>query len=468
MTFLPRTLLLALAFLSLSLMLPAYLLCQEDKLPAFNSVPEEGATSSEDGTLDDAGNLLVPDPQDLGLPQDTIIVDLPMEPEDPEGQVPTLPDPAPTTGPEWLEYCRLAPSTLLVKAIVDGGSDASYADEDGFTTLMAAASSNSDPAAISVLVANGADIKAKEKRFGFDALKFAAAFNPHPLVVEVLLNQGADPNELDNGGGTALTLAATMNFNPQIVASLLNAGCDINSKDAQGNTPLMGAAGYNKNFLVLAKLINDGADVNSENELGNTPLFFAALSNPNPDILRELIKAGADPNHKNARGETALFYAVQNPSLEVLKQLLNAKADPLAKDETDTGILFAAALTSSNPLVLAELLTTGLDINALNSAGLSPLMAAAGNPHPEIARYLVVQGAKVDAVDDNGRSALLLAAWLNPEPKVIRTLLFAGGDPNIKDKEGNDLKAMAAKNLNPSSLVIVEHFLSLSQADTKS
>ena len=67
------------------------------------------------------------------------------------------------------------------------------------------------------------------------------------------------------------------------------------------------------------------------------------------------------------------------------------------------------------------LVERGADINARDSGNLTPLMNAVKGGNYELVRAVLAHDADVDAVDTDGWSASMHAAWLN-EPKMIRTL----------------------------------------------
>ena len=64
------------------------------------------------------------------------------------------------------------------------------------------------------------------------------------------------------------------------------------------------------------------------------------------------------------------------------------------------------------------------------------LWAVAINARLEIITHLIQEGADVNAVDENGRTPLMLAAYGSSNPGVLRILLENGADAAIKDHEG--------------------------------
>jgi ankyrin repeat protein len=81
-----------------------------------------------------------------------------------------------------------------------------------------AAVANPNPEIARLMLVQGADVKAKDKK-GRDALKMAARLSGEPMVIKALLAAGADPYDKDALGQTAFDLA---NQNParEIVAVL--------------------------------------------------------------------------------------------------------------------------------------------------------------------------------------------------------------------------------------------------------
>ena len=60
-------------------------------------------------------------------------------------------------------------------------------------------------------------------------------------------------------------------------------------------------------------------------------------------------------------------------------------------------------------------------------------MLAGFNGHNELCRLLIEKGAKVDARDFNGRTALMFAST-GPFAGTVRYLLASGADPNVVDQ----------------------------------
>ena len=176
-----------------------------------------------------------------------------------------------------------------------------YAAEKGYADI------------VKVLIANGADVKAKDEN-GITVLMWAAG-NNHIETVKVLIANGADVNAKDNYGETVLMWAAS-NIHIEIVKVLIANGADVNAKDNYGGTVLMWAARYGANEVVQI-LIAHGADVNAEDKYGNTALTWAARDDAN-EVVKTLIANGADVN-------AALMLASEKGHTEIVEAIKKAR-----------------------------------------------------------------------------------------------------------------------------------------------
>ena len=97
------------------------------------------------------------------------------------------------------------------------------------------------------------------------------------------------------------------------------------------------------------------------------------------------------------------------------------------------------------------LLDAGADINERDANGITPLIIAITNNHPDVARFLIERGADINAVDWYGRTPLWAAVETRnmdvdngtfdnsidraPLLELIQVLLDRGADPNARTKE---------------------------------
>ncbi|MBR5705466.1 MAG: ankyrin repeat domain-containing protein [Deltaproteobacteria bacterium] len=98
-----------------------------------------------------------------------------------------------------------------------------------------------------------------------------------------------------------------------------------------------------------------------------------------------------------------------------------------------------------------QALAEGADVNARNDDGYTALMVAVyRNADPEVASALIAAGAVINARDAEGITPLIAAAMRNPNPEVIAALLAAEAQKNAVDGNGwSALMWAASSNPNP-------------------
>ena len=233
---------------------------------------------------------------------------------------------------------------------------------------------------------------------------------------------------------------------------LFKAGASRLARDRHGNTPIATAARAGRLAVVKALLATASPDeavqIDRANVAGSTPLLQAVQSN-RTDVARLLIEAGAGVDAVNAQGETALSAAAFAGNVDLATLLLAQKARPDTVDATGKSVIVYAAARGAAPIV-ELLLNAGVDVNARYRADLTALMWAAGHADNVAAdaglrtvKLLLSRGAKLDLVDDRGRSALMIAAGLG-HAAIAQALVEAGADRALRDKGGQSAADLAA------------------------
>jgi ankyrin repeat protein len=197
---------------------------------------------------------------------------------------------------------------------------------------------------------------------------------------------------------------------------------------------------YTDDVKGLSALIAQGVDVKrpSKNSQGRT-LLFSAATEGKIAMMDALLKAGADPNAKDENGMTALRHVAWTGKnqVNVTKRLIAAKADVnLTADDDWTPLIQVMYADPSVAVPVAQLLLqAGADASIVNNEGNSALMLAAKRGMPALIPALVKGGADINArglAAEEGQTA------------VVQALLDANADPNLGNRDNQTPLMQAA------------------------
>ena len=141
-----------------------------------------------------------------------------------------------------------------------------------------------------------------------------------------------------------------------------------------------------------------------------------------------------------------LWSAAGQGDLPEVQKILGQGTLVNLKDQNGNTALYYAA-QSKNASLVRFLIHQGADVNATGGGNVTPLMLsvdmAFGNP--EIALELIKAGADVSAADKNGDTALLIATTESSQ-QVMWELLRRGPNPNARGFNGDTALHYAAMN----------------------
>jgi hypothetical protein len=125
---------------------------------------------------------------------------------------------------------------------------------------------------------------------------------------------------------------------------------------------------------------------------------------------------------------------------------------------------FARAAADGNVRSMRLLQMAGARVNSEGSC-CAPLLLAAGEGRLDAVRYLLDQGADVNARDGRGRSALTEAAF-NGNASVIKELILRGAELNAHSDEGTALD-IATKTNHAEAVDLLKHYGARSASETR-
>jgi len=98
-----------------------------------------------------------------------------------------------------------------------------------------------------------------------------------------------------------------------------------------------------------------------------------------------------------------------------------------ATNNAQVAALFRATREGNTDMVKSLLASPGVDVNARDESGSTPLLEAARFGHDNICRLLIAAGANLNAKDKDGKTALQLAIQ-GDHDEVVRVLKQAGAN----------------------------------------
>ena len=167
--------------------------------------------------------------------------------------------------------------------------------------------------------------------------------------------------------------------------------------------------------------------------------FFHAIEVDDGRAVTKMVGAGIDPNLHDAKGQAALFVALRGESMKAAKALMDAPGIQLdAKNNAGETPLMMAALRGKTDAA-AELVAHGA---AVNKDGWTPLHYAATSGSVATIRLLLAKGAVLEARSPNRTTPLMMAARYGSE-EAVDALLAAGADRTLTNDQGMDSVAFA-------------------------
>ena len=324
----------------------------------------------------------------------------------------------------------------------------------GDTALMLAAY-HGHSRVIKQLLDAGANVNAcnVKQAHGGTALMYACWMGHVSACRLLLASTDIDVHQRDNTpqAWPALLYAAgaangTDTDRPDVIRALLNAGADVTVVDGHdGRNALMQAAGNGYVEATQLLLSLEEVDVNLADRDGVTAIMMAAIHG-RAELVRLLLNNGKPPNAVPAERAERAERSATIEELEPLadRQLL-ASADVTREERPTTSGRSKGKLAKTSRVV---------DVNAVDKEGYSALIWAAGKGHAEAVSALLSSardeaGAStlnVNVTTRVNRDTALMMAAANDHVDVIALLLRVDGiDVNARNDKGDSALLLAAR-----------------------
>jgi ankyrin repeat protein/nucleoside phosphorylase len=280
-------------------------------------------------------------------------------------------------------------------------------------------------------VGQSQSINARGGRYDFSIIAAAVAGNKQML--ELLLEHGADPDKSGREYRHAL-LAAADKSNASAFELLIEHDAESSIISTRGLfSALLSLAVKRKNMLITELLLRYH-EVSAAAEV-LAPHHFRSLvedlMNIEGDEIFQMLKESGVIRLALCVGcRFALIKASENGKEAVVRMFLD-KSEPCyaGDDMIFSGQPLLAAAKNDQEAIVRIVLDIGVYIDALDEDGRTALHWACNHGHEATVRMLLDNGADVNAVDKSGRTGLYFACASGHEA-IARTLLDNGADVN--------------------------------------
>ncbi|KAJ1697037.1 hypothetical protein LUZ63_005549 [Rhynchospora breviuscula] len=225
-----------------------------------------------------------------------------------------------------------------------------------------------------------------------------------------------------------------------------NANPSLNATSDQSNvvSDVYSAAAYG-DFEKLREFVEkDGSSLSKPDGNGYYALQWAALNNF-PGIAQYIIENGGDVNSADLGGQTALHWAAVRGATPVADILLQNGAHAEAADTHGYRAVHVASQYGQTAFLNHIISKYGVDFDALDNDGRSPLHWAAYKGHTDTVRLLLFRDAYQGHQDSHGCTPLHWAA-IRGHLEVCTVLVHAGTKKEllVKDTSGFTPAQLAA------------------------
>ena len=343
-----------------------------------------------------------------------------------------------------------------INVFLNAGADPSIADAGGNMCLHFAVKATCSTETLQAIIDHGADVNVANKD-NVTALMIACQTG-NASAINVLLNAGADPNISGFEAFTCLHYAVLGGCSKDALQTVINNGADVNATDKKNRSALNLACDIG-NVDVIDVLLKAGADTNiCEAFNGNTCLHDAVIASCSQETLKAIIDHGADMNAANKNGATALIIACQERIISAINVLLQAGGDPNIADSVNSATPLHYAIDGGcSKEVFQKIIDHGADVDAVDSDGRTALMIASLKGNVDAITILLNAGADLSISDVYGKTSIHMVKPGSCSKDALQTIVDRGADVNAKSIENVTALMIACKKGNMSATNVLLH-----------
>ena len=229
---------------------------------------------------------------------------------------------------------------------------------------------------------------------------------------------------------------------------LISHGIDVNLPNELGALPITLAVGHG-NTEVLRLLVDNGAHVNVT--AGSASLLHWTMLKGSEAVVRILLDAGALTEQQDMCGRTPLHIAAQANLTAMIQALLKSGAATSTLDANGRTALHHAGYKNGVEAVQALLQQRGIDADARDRYGSTPLSLAVRHGNIQVIELLLDCSPDVTSQDQFGRSVIWWAVRTG-QTEAVQILLGIALSKDTVLEEPNVSPRLATAELGASSI----------------
>lgn len=270
---------------------------------------------------------------------------------------------------------------------------------------------------------------------GLDEALRAAAWENDVAEARRLVERGADVDAVD-GTQQSAYLIATSEGHLELLELALTSGAQVDAKDGWNGTGLIRAA-ERGHHLVVGRLLRAGIDKDHVNRIGyqavHEAVWFGADAASELATVQVLVAGGVELDRPSGSEGLTPLQMARERGYRTLERVLDAADRHQPSADPDAALLAAASVGDADAVALA--LRDGARLEARDGAGRTALLLASAADRVEAARVLVAMGADPDALDDQHDTPWLVTG-VTGSVAMLETLLPARPDLGLVNRFG--------------------------------
>ncbi len=252
-------------------------------------------------------------------------------------------------------------------------------------------------------------------------------------LVKILIEKGANPNlkNKTKTGSTPLMMSSGAK-STKIAEYLIKNNADVDIPDKNGDPAINWSAYYGN--IPFTKLMLENKAKTNQKSIHSDGVMQVALKEYKDSIVDLFINNNISI-HNVKPANKAIIKAVKQGNFKLFKSLAN-KSNQDTRDEAGNTLLIIATNKKSLPIV-KFLVNNGAKINAMNPVGMTALNKAIFYGHNEIANFLISNGADINLTGKRFSLCPMVAAIRGNNLDMGKTLLEKNANINIADGINN-------------------------------